>query len=454
MCLNFSPVTSWRCPRKTTPVSHSQHFKSSPCFWIRLSLQLLLLTFTCSQRTAGLQYTSLQTLTRNLPGCYSKIHQNYKYDQTAIPIQKLRFLFRSEIYKLATPMFNDSVTFYFQDFSKSTTKPVRSGFYSFSKDTQTGGVRMRTFHINGSVLVSSACRTGQHVALSLDTMKRLAGKSWSFGECDMFWRRLADGTFVGITGQLCLGSLDQNQGRIGFSMTLTKDQLLLTEGWYRITKKLRLAEVKISYVLQKSQTPDVHKYGRHKSHNSDLQIITNEVLPPYHIQSPSISNGQFRNNTMESYRPITNKIHRGRNHLAKKHEWKRKKGTKKINLKSFLQILLALTSGHEVHFLIDLTLCSNLGNATGSRSSFSGRVKNFGYVKDTEDNNFRSGHIRFMTRKNSIGNQGAQLTVRYVTLLTDGRVKVDLYKTDPEQLFPSLMLTGSFQCRLNQGSLL
>lgn len=213
MHLNCAEFTSWNFPKKTT-FSYSKHFKYCFNHWAGLVLQLFLLTSTCTHGKEGLQYNNLQALARNLPGCYSKIHQSYKYDQTAIPIHKIHFLFRSEIYKLAYPMFNDSLTFYFQDFSKSSTKPVRSGFYSFSAGSDRSDIRMRSFLINGSVLVSGVCRTGDHVALNHEVMKRLASKSWTFSECDMLWRRLDNGAFVGITGPLCLGSLSQNKVHI------------------------------------------------------------------------------------------------------------------------------------------------------------------------------------------------------------------------------------------------
>lgn len=213
MHLNCAEFTSWNYPKKTT-FSYSKHFKYCFNHWAGLVLQLFLLTSTCTHGKEGLQYNNLQALARNLPGCYSKIHQSYKYDQTAIPIHKIHFLFRSEIYKLAYPMFNDSLTFYFQDFSKSSTKPVRSGFYSFSAGSDRSDVRMRSFLINGSVLVSGVCRTGDNVALNHEVMKRLASKSWTFSECDMLWRRLDNGAFVGITGPLCLGSLSQNKVHI------------------------------------------------------------------------------------------------------------------------------------------------------------------------------------------------------------------------------------------------
>ncbi|CAG5125888.1 unnamed protein product [Candidula unifasciata] len=409
-----------------------------------------LLTLSPGRASRESMMQDLQTLATLLPGCYSNVEQYYKHVKRGLPPEKRHFMLKAEIYKMANPMFNDSVTFYFQDFTRSTSEPFRSGFYSFSAETKMNIVKMKTFQLKNNAFIANAFQKSWNFTLGSDVTAEVIsslgldnGGLRTYGACDMFWKRMGDNTFIGITGPLCLGTLGTDQVRIGVSMTLTPDKLLLTDSWYKLTDGTQITELKVPYILQKLALPSKPGAMTEKSTTSLQDQMSNDIDTPTETKQSLQQNNPRHEN---SYKPLRSKTDKTYKPGKQKRSHSEKRTTQHRILRNFQQVAAALTSGHDVYFRVELSACTIPQQVKVDRLSFGGMIKNFVFVRQDGYRNGRKDYIYFLSHKTVMGNQGPEFISRQLTLLREGRVKVEITKRFSE---PTKVKQGyAFECKL------
>uniref|UniRef100_A0A0B7AIU0 Uncharacterized protein n=1 Tax=Arion vulgaris TaxID=1028688 RepID=A0A0B7AIU0_9EUPU len=312
---------------------------------------------------------------------------------------------------------------------------------------------MKTFNIKHTPFISDVSKTSQNFTLSSDVFQ---DDDWATNQirttsaCDMTWKRISDTTLIAITGPECIGSLRTNQVRIGLSMILTKDQLQLTEGWYKLSHGTQLTELKISHILQKLPVADTLRFDRNKIRNSGLQQTGNDV---YSADKPPRSDNSLKQPswTENVVKPAV--IFRNKEINKKKIPNIDRRISERIRrktiLRSFQEVLAALTYGYNVYFRIDLSMCLTPDQVNTARTVFGGKVKNFVITRQKNTSKRRRNSIYFLSQKNRIGNTGPELIIRNVTLKNDGYVEVKIHQIDHDS--PWTSQGYHFECRLDSG---
>ncbi|BFZ19208.1 hypothetical protein BsWGS_22246 [Bradybaena similaris] len=348
---------------------------------------------------------------------------------------------------MATPIFNDSLTFYFQDFTKSTPDPFRSGFYSFSVETKMNIVRMKTLQLKNNAYIANAFQKSHNFTLGsnvtaevVSSLGASSGKLRTYDACDMFWKRMGDNTFVGITGPLCLGSLGTDQVRIGVSMTLTRDRLLLTDSWYKLSDGTEITEVKVPYILQRLALPGKSEVVEATPTASVQERMANDFDASTETKQPTNSKDKNRHKL-----PFLHTTYKSKSKKHKRSHGQNKMAQHRI-LRNFQQVAAALTSGYDVYFRVELSACAIPDQVKVDRASFGGMIKNFVFVRQDGSRSGRKDYIYFMSHKTVMGNQGPEFISRQLTLLREGRVKVEITTrfSDPSKLKQGY----AFECKL------
>ncbi|KAK6982367.1 hypothetical protein BgiMline_017740 [Biomphalaria glabrata] len=368
----------------------------------------------------------IEILASLFPGSYSNLHQYHKLAQRGLPPNKRSLLIRSEFFLVTSSLFNDSLTIYFQDFTKFSADPFRSGFYSFVFDSTINVFRMRTYKLrNNSVRIepkSSIYSMGAElVALVLEKQNVSSAELLTYKACDMFWKRIGERTFVGMTGPKCIGSLGKEQVHIGVSMTLTSDKLHLTEGWYNIKNGNQVLEVKVPYIFQKVKASEMPQRD-----SFEEQVTSTKLKGRRAIQTKSLERRRESKSARTPDGPDS--------------------GSHTRILRNFQQVSAALNAGYDVTYRVELSACSMPQQIMLDRMSFGGRVKDFIFVRQDGGINDRTDYVQFVTKKTVTASQGSQILTRELTLLRGGRLNVKVTKSylDTNKMKKEYM----FECRL------
>ncbi|XP_005090508.1 uncharacterized protein LOC101857298 [Aplysia californica] len=413
----------------------------------------------------------IDVLASELPGTYSNVRQYRQHAQGPTPPGRRPILLRSELYRISSPLFNDSLTLYFQDFTRFQTTPFRSGFYSFVADTKSNSIRMKTYRLRKGVFLprqgvlgrNASKANQQHLdswqdtdVISSDLFKVYDIDTQSprtHSACDMFWKRIARYSFAGVTGPVCLASLGRDKIRIGVSMTLAKNKLMLTEGWYKVKDGTRITEVKVPYILKKipkSKSSHPQAAGRLPGNKkkSKKEILSNETTKKEKKKDKTKNKKKGK-----SGRKGNNKRNRtkyaGRRRLrarSRSHHRLRMPPSDPVMVDNFIQVVHALKSGRELSFLVNLSACSPQPREADSRTLFGGKVKDFVYVsQDGNDYSRKSSYVFFTTETSVVGNNGVETIRREYTLYLRRRVFIRVVKFRDEEQPRSQVL---YMCKL------
>ncbi|CAL1530661.1 unnamed protein product, partial [Lymnaea stagnalis] len=357
----------------------------------------------------------IRALASAFPGCYSNAQQYHKHAQRGLPPNRRSFLIRSEIYRVSSAMFNDSLTVFFQDFTKSAPQPFRSGLYSFVFDYAMNVFRMRTIKLATDFLKLDPTHKSrghvipiEYIHRALQTQNMSVADLLSYRACDMFWKRIGESTFVGITGPQCLGALGKEQVRIGVSMTLTDDKLLLTEGWYNIKDGTSISEVKVPYHLQKIKAKDAASRAAtlYNDSPSPVKPKTRPAFKPKSLETKKDSIPRRRSRDFYS-----------RGHAPGRHDANLNHGIHDRVLGTFSQLAAALTSGYDVRFRVELSACSVPPQIKLDRLSFGGKIRDFVFIRQDGAKNERNDYIYSVTKTTVMGPQGKHEVITLINEL-------------------------------------
>ncbi|XP_059147772.1 uncharacterized protein LOC131935400 [Physella acuta] len=413
---------------------HSVRIKMMSWFSVFCPVVLLLITFNLVRAKQDNIQRDLQALSSSLPGCYSNLNQYHRHAQRGLPSHKRSFLIKSELYRISSPMFNDSLTVYFQDFTKSSTSPFRLGFYSFAFDSKMKLFRMRTYKLSEDLIQLSVSQKPSDFVLNPNVITESLHRHGlgltdlqAYSACDMFWKRIAKDTFVGITGPQCLGSLGKDQVRIGVSMTLSEGKLLLTEGWYNVKDGSSISEYKVPYVLNKLRSPE---------------LLQKDASPPADNLPPA-SQPQREKKVVLTPKSLVTR--RDRNPTRTRGEPYNPPAEPRV-LRTFRQVASALMTGYDVRYRVELGACALPNHVSIDRLSFGGQVKEFVFVRRDGAANSRSDYVHFTSATMAMGSQGLETINRDVTIFRGGRVNVKVTKSSSDHT--DLRREYVFECRL------
>lgn len=206
---------------------------ASSCFRINQSILNLhfIIAFILSvhiqpsvQRNEDNLEADIQELAKAFPGCYSNAKQYYAHARWRFTHGQTRHsLLRAEFYKMEHPLFNDSLTIYFQHFTKPSSKPFSSGFYSFVADDQMKVIRMRLFKFKAAVMEIKTPFPNYVIPNDSINGAYLKHRSEnpnlvSHSPCDMYWKKLSEHHFIGMTGSACLAQMGKDKVSLIFKL--------------------------------------------------------------------------------------------------------------------------------------------------------------------------------------------------------------------------------------------
>lgn len=186
-------------------------------------------------------------------------------------------------------------------------------------------------------------------------------------------------------------------------MTLTRDRLLLTDSWYKLSDGTEISEVKVPYILQRLALPGKSGVAESKLTASVQERMANDFYASAETkQSSKPTNSKDKNryklpflHTTYKYKPKKQK----RSHVQNKMAQHR-------ILRNFQQVAAALTSGYDVYFRVELSACAVPDQVKVDRASFGGMIKNFVFVRQDGSRSGRRDYIYFISHKTVMGNQG------------------------------------------------
>lgn len=149
-------------------------------------------------------------MSKMLPGLYNNRRQDVKTSlhPNDNSVARRDFAMKSSIRPVKVSFLQHAMNVYVEQlYPDHDDRPFKQWLYSFTPDHSKRAIRMKVFNF-----IKKEDRDKVHT--NPGSVKHMQASSFhTRHDCDMYWRRLGNATFIGATGKGCIGHLRREQVR-------------------------------------------------------------------------------------------------------------------------------------------------------------------------------------------------------------------------------------------------